>query len=211
MMKNTPINVRATIFSELYSLKWTTANRQPTQINITMLRSVLLLTLVLFDSCRPLILHSNRHFRRITSTTSLLLAESELLGGEENGDEQIDVFIKPTDENVVGSVYSTFKEITFVSSNLNKIKEVKLLLGEDFPWSLNCKSLELPEPQALPVEISIAKCKRAAELCNGPVIVEDTSLCFNALNGLPGPYIKWFYESIGNAGLAKVLIIICTV
>jgi inosine/xanthosine triphosphate pyrophosphatase family protein len=23
-------------------------------------------------------------------------------------------------------------------------------------------------------------------------VVEDTSLCFNALNGLPGPYIKWW-------------------
>jgi inosine triphosphate pyrophosphatase len=36
-------------------------------------------------------------------------------------------------------------------------------------------------------------------------MVEDTSLCFNALNGLPGPYVKWFYESIGNEGLAKLL------
>jgi inosine triphosphate pyrophosphatase len=24
----------------------------------------------------------------------------------------------------------------------------------------------------------------------GPAMVEDTSLCFNALGGLPGPYIK---------------------
>ena len=110
-----------------------------------------------------------------------------------------------TVESVVGNIYSSIDEITFVSSNINKIKEVKLLLGTDFPWKLNCESLELPEPQASPVEISIAKCKRAAELCNGPVIVEDTSLCFNALNGLPGPYIKWFYESIGNEGLAKML------
>jgi non-canonical purine NTP pyrophosphatase (RdgB/HAM1 family) len=46
---------------------------------------------------------------------------------------------------------------------------------------------------------------KAVKLCKGPVIVEDTSLCFNALNGLPGPYIKWFYEAIGNEGLAKLL------
>lgn len=24
---------------------------------------------------------------------------------------------------------------------------------------------------------------------NGPVLVEDTALCFNALGGLPGPYM----------------------
>jgi hypothetical protein len=29
------------------------------------------------------------------------------------------------------------------------------------------------------------------------VCTQDTSLCFNALNGLPGPYIKWFLEKTG--------------
>jgi hypothetical protein len=66
--------------------------------------------------------------------------------------------------------FDSIKEVTFVSSNVNKIQEVKLILGENFPWKLNCKSLELPEPQASPVEISIAKCKQAAELCNGLAI-----------------------------------------
>jgi inosine triphosphate pyrophosphatase len=35
------------------------------------------------------------------------------------------------------------------------------------------------------------------------VITEDT-LCFNALNGLPGPYIKWFLESAYD-GLNKMI------
>lgn len=63
----------------------------------------------------------------------------------------------------------------------------------------------MSEPQANAIEISIAKCQQAATMCDGPVIVEDTSLCFNALGGLPGPYIKWFFEGIGNDGLAKLL------
>jgi inosine triphosphate pyrophosphatase len=29
------------------------------------------------------------------------------------------------------------------------------------------------------------------------VLVEDTSLCFNAYKGLPGPYIKWFLKNVG--------------
>lgn len=29
-------------------------------------------------------------------------------------------------------------------------------------------------------------------------MVEDTSLCFNALQGLPGPYIKWFLDKLGE-------------
>jgi inosine triphosphate pyrophosphatase len=36
-------------------------------------------------------------------------------------------------------------------------------------------------------------------------MVEDTSLCFNALHGLPGPYIKWFLEKTGHTGLNNML------
>lgn len=36
-------------------------------------------------------------------------------------------------------------------------------------------------------------------------MVEDTSLCYNALGGLPGVYIKWFLEKLGHDGLNKLL------
>ncbi|CAN0336485.1 unnamed protein product, partial [Ectocarpus sp. 8 AP-2014] len=39
----------------------------------------------------------------------------------------------------------------------------------------------------------------------GPVMVEDTGLCFNALGGLPGPYIKWFLDGTGHDGLNGIL------
>lgn len=39
----------------------------------------------------------------------------------------------------------------------------------------------------------------------GPVLTEDTSLCFNAHKGLPGPYIKWYLEKLGPDGLARML------
>ena len=38
-----------------------------------------------------------------------------------------------------------------------------------------------------------------------PVLVEDTSLCFNAYKGLPGPYIKWFLKKMEPEGLAKMV------
>ncbi|KAJ3088892.1 nucleoside triphosphate pyrophosphohydrolase ham1, partial [Quaeritorhiza haematococci] len=49
------------------------------------------------------------------------------------------------------------------------------------------------------------KCAEAAKLLNSAVITEDTALCFSALNGLPGPYIKWFLESVGHEGLNRML------
>lgn len=48
----------------------------------------------------------------------------------------------------------------------------------------------MPELQGEPKEIAREKCRIAAEKVNAPLIVEDTSLCFNALGGLPGPYMS---------------------
>ena len=36
-------------------------------------------------------------------------------------------------------------------------------------------------------------------------MVEDTSLCYNALEGLPGVYIKWFLKKTGHKGLNNLL------
>ena len=42
------------------------------------------------------------------------------------------------------------------------------------------------EYQGTPEEVCREKCKEAAKTIVGPVIIEDTCLCFNALGGLPG-------------------------
>ena len=60
--------------------------------------------------------------------------------------------------------------------------------------------LDLPEYQGTPEEVARTKCEEAAKHIQGPVLVEDTSLCFNALGGMPGPYIKWFLKSCGPSG-----------
>lgn len=44
-----------------------------------------------------------------------------------------------------------------------------------------------------------------AQLASGPCVVEDTSLEFTALGGMPGAYIKFFQRSLGSEGLYKIL------
>lgn len=78
------------------------------------------------------------------------------------------------------------KPITFITGNAKKLEEVIAILGSNFPRELVSHKLDLPELQGELDEISIRKCKEAAKHVNGPVLVEDTSLCFNALKGLPG-------------------------
>ena len=122
------------------------------------------------------------------------------------------------------------KIITFITGNKKKLEEVnKIVNSNTSTSSLSTSSsstssqstsspspstqtfeiqglkIDLPELQGSPETIIIEKCRVASEIANGPVIVEDTSLCFNALCGLPGPYIKWFEDKIGLEGLNNLL------
>ena len=49
------------------------------------------------------------------------------------------------------------------------------------------------------------KLEQAYERIQAPVIVEDTSLYFKAWNKLPGPFVKWFLENLGLAGMVSAL------
>lgn len=80
------------------------------------------------------------------------------------------------------------KPITFITSNAKKLEEVIAILGTEFPREIIARKIDLPELQGELNEISIKKCQEAAKHIAGPVIVEDTCLCFNALGGLPGNY-----------------------
>lgn len=47
----------------------------------------------------------------------------------------------------------------------------------------------MPELQGEIADIAKHKCQIAVKDVKGPVMIEDTCLCFNALGGLPGPYM----------------------
>tara|TARA_B110000971_G_scaffold114431_1_gene117387 strand:+ start:840 stop:1418 length:579 start_codon:yes stop_codon:yes gene_type:complete len=97
--------------------------------------------------------------------------------------------------------------ITFVTGNINKLNEVKAILIGETGRGLNIvnKKLDLPELQGEPEFVAREKCRLASIEVEGPVLSEDTSLCFNALGGLPGVYIKWFVAKIGLTGLNNLL------
>ncbi|KAL8795711.1 MAG: hypothetical protein Q9182_007496 [Xanthomendoza sp. 2 TL-2023] len=94
-------------------------------------------------------------------------------------------------------------EVHFITGNGNKLLEVQAILGDIVP--LTSRSLDLIEIQGTIEDISKDKCRRAAEMLGGPVLVEDTCLGFTALKGLPGPYIKWFLQALGHDGLTNLL------
>ncbi|VDP90574.1 unnamed protein product [Echinostoma caproni] len=95
--------------------------------------------------------------------------------------------------------------ISFVTGNKNKLAEFIQILGSQYAGKIVAKELDLPELQGSVEEVSREKCRTATRLVQGPVIIEDTALCFEALNGLPGPYIKSFLEALGPDGLPKLV------
>ncbi|XP_064624730.1 inosine triphosphate pyrophosphatase-like [Lineus longissimus] len=95
--------------------------------------------------------------------------------------------------------------VKFVTGNAKKLEEVEKILGKNSACHFVSEDIDLPEYQGSPDEVCIAKCKLAVESVKGPVMVEDVCLCFNALGGMPGPYIKWFLKEIKPEGLHKLL------
>lgn len=88
----------------------------------------------------------------------------------------------------------------FITGNKNKFEEVKAVLP-----NVEQLDIDLPEIQEIDAkEIIKAKLLEALKHKEGEFIVEDTSLYFDCLNGLPGPLIKWFMKTIGNDGLADI-------
>ena len=88
----------------------------------------------------------------------------------------------------------------FITGNKNKFKEVKSILG-----NIEQLNIDLPEIQEIDAkEVIKAKLLEALNYKNAKFIVEDTSLYLDCLNGLPGPLIKLFMETIGNAGLFNI-------
>ncbi|KAK2465887.1 hypothetical protein APHAL10511_001528 [Amanita phalloides] len=94
--------------------------------------------------------------------------------------------------------------LVFVTGNANKLREVREILAP-YNIQVEAQTLDVPEIQGTTQEVAIAKCRAAADLVGGPCMTEDTALCFKALKGLPGPYIKHFMASIGHEGLNAML------
>jgi non-canonical purine NTP pyrophosphatase (RdgB/HAM1 family) len=80
----------------------------------------------------------------------------------------------------------------FISGNQNKIDYLSKSLG----ITLDHQKINLDEIQSADPRIVIEhKVRQAYELTQKPVLVEDTSLSFNALSSLPGPFVKFFVDA----------------
>lgn len=93
-------------------------------------------------------------------------------------------------------------DLTVVTSNKNKLKEINKILGTNHKIA----NLNIPEVQSLnPDEVIEKKAKAAFDLLKKPVLVEDISFEIKTLKGLPGTFVKFFLETLGTEGTVKLI------
>lgn len=99
--------------------------------------------------------------------------------------------------NSPSTVKKKMKKIYMITGNTGKFIEVKMMLP--YIEKLNIDLAEIQEIDAK--KIIEAKLAEAKKHHKGAFIVEDSSLCLECLNGLPGPLIKWFEQTIKLEGI----------
>ena len=96
-------------------------------------------------------------------------------------------------------------ELFFASSNTHKFEEVHRILS-NLGLEINLFKIILEEIQShFLSEIAKRKAIDAFSKIKKPVIIEDDGLFIDALNGFPGPYSSYVYDTIGNKGLLRLL------
>ena len=91
-------------------------------------------------------------------------------------------------------------QFTLVTGNRNKLLEAERILG----FRPAAHELDLPEVQSLDLLAVLRdKGREAWRRLRRPVVVDETGLELAALNGFPGPLVKWMLEAVGAAGIAR--------
>ena len=134
--------------------------------------------------------------------------EQKRISSERKDEEKNEENPKPKSKKEKKGKKPKKKIINFLSSNTHKYEELTQIFKKEFPdIEIRQVKIDLPELQGYPEEIVKNKLKYAlnTKAKGNPILVEDTSLCFNSYGGLPGAYIKYFLNNIKPQGLYKMI------
>lgn len=97
------------------------------------------------------------------------------------------------------------KTISFVTGNKHKLQVAQEVLGKRGIEVVQEK-LETPEIQSTDVvEISSFSAKWAADKLGKPVVLTDAGYYIEALNGFPGPFIKYINKWLTSEDLLRLM------
>lgn len=94
--------------------------------------------------------------------------------------------------------------IIFATGNANKLKEL-IVIAADSDLQFSHQQIDIDEIQSLDVqEIVEHKLREAYRQIGKPLIVEDVGAGLDSLNGLPGPFMKFFEQRLGPDALFQI-------
>jgi XTP/dITP diphosphohydrolase len=95
--------------------------------------------------------------------------------------------------------------VVFITGNAHKAHEASTLMAP-LGISVEQRDLGYPELQADTLEdVARFGIDWCMEKLKKPCFLEDAGLFIEALNGFPGPYSKYVFETIGNEGVMNLL------
>ena len=106
---------------------------------------------------------------------------------------------------MINKTFPLGRLIYFATNNIHKFNEARLILAE-YNIAVAMLRAKTPEIQDDNIE-NIAKlgAVETSRKTHLPVIVEDAGLFINALNGFPGPYSSYVYQTLGKEGILRLL------
>lgn len=86
------------------------------------------------------------------------------------------------------------KPLVFVTGNVNKFQEAQTIMS---PLGIKLEQIKVPIDEIQsesPENVTIDKAKKAYEVVKKPLFVNDSGWIFTALNGFPGPFMKYINQ-----------------
>jgi XTP/dITP diphosphohydrolase len=92
--------------------------------------------------------------------------------------------------------------LVIVTGNKGKANEIAIITG----FTVEAKNIDIPEIQSLDIEsVAREKALAAYEILKRPVVVDDTGMSIEALNGLPGALVAWFLDTLNPQGILDTI------
>lgn len=97
------------------------------------------------------------------------------------------------------------KKIIFVTGNEMKVRHANTALGK-FGYTFVSQKLNIIEPREEdPEKVVIEKSIQAIKRLNKPLVVEDSGIFIEALNGFPKTFIRFVESTIGVKSILKMM------
>ncbi len=91
--------------------------------------------------------------------------------------------------------------IYFVTGNKGKFAEAQAILGEVVQKNIGYTEIQADGLE----EVAIFGMKEVLERLDGPVMIEDAGMFVEGLNGFPGVYSAYVFDTVGNEGILRLM------